>query len=356
MVFLVSFLFGKSQLCYNVSTPTYAPDAYNGGTALNLFVDDVFSNAVNIPFQFCYDGVMYNQVLISTNGYLSFNLAQAGGYSDWSIPGPIPMTLPASIRNSILGTWQDIDVSSGGNIYFASYGISPNRRFVVSWNNIPHYSCTSQNYTGQIALYETTYNIEVRIQTKQTCPNNNIWNNNWAVEGVHNAAGTNAVAIGGRNAAVWTVTNDVRRFTNCGVCTVLAIQLIKFDGYAMGNHNKLDWTTITETDNDYFSIERSVDAINFYEIDRVKGLGNSNQNHSYSYEDKNPLKGVNYYRLQSVEYSGKKEYSKTIAIENSQSDKTLIKRMNMLGQEVDSEYQGIQFLYYSDGSIAKKYY
>lgn len=349
-------LITKSQLCYNVTSPAYAPDPYNAGTNLNLFVDDVFSNAVNLPFQFCFDGVIYNQVLISSNGYLSFNLGMAGGYSDWMINGAIPTNLPNTITNSILGTWQDIDVSVGGNIFYATYGLAPNRRFVVSWNNIPMYNCNGRSYTGQIALYETSYNIEVRIQTKQVCPLANIWNNNWAIEGVNNQLGTVAVAIAGRNATSWTLTNDSRRFTNCSVCTPLAVELLEFKGGAKSNYNQLEWITATEHDNDYFILESSIDAVNFKEIGRINGNDNSNHNINYNFKDYNINSNkIMYYQLINVDNQEVRQYSNVIAIENQLVEKKIVKILNILGQEISSDYEGVKIIHYSDGSVVKQY-
>lgn len=345
----------SQTMCYNVSTPAYAPDPFNTGTNLGLSVDDVFSNAINLPFQFCFDGVIYNQVLISSNGYLSFNLVQANGYSDWMITNTIPTNIPITILNSILGTWQDIDVSVGGNIFYNTYGLTPNRRFVVSWNNIPMYQCNGRSYTGQIALYETSFNIEVRIQTKQVCGAMNIWNNNHATEGVNNQTGTVAVAIAGRNMTSWILTNDAKRFTNCAVCTVLAVELLEFKGSGKSNYNELEWITVTEHDNDHFILESSSDAVNFKEIGKIKGYGNSNVGKLYEFKDYNLNKNeITYYQLISVDNQGYKDFSNVIAIENQLVTKKVVKIVNILGQEIFSDYEGIKIIYYSDGSVIKQ--
>jgi hypothetical protein len=66
----------------------------------------------------------------------------------------------------------------------------------------------------------------------------------------------------------------------------------------------LKWTTASEINNDHFSIERSIDAMNWQEINRVPGAGNSNTELSYSWVDLDPINN-GYYRLKQVDYDGK---------------------------------------------------
>ncbi len=72
---------------------------------------------------------------------------------------------------------------------------------------------------------------------------------------------------------------------------------------------KLKWITASETNNIFFSIERSIDAIHFDEIAQVKGAGNSNTENYYSLTDAYPQIGNNYYRIKQVDYDGKNTYS-----------------------------------------------
>ncbi len=66
----------------------------------------------------------------------------------------------------------------------------------------------------------------------------------------------------------------------------------------------LRWTTASEINNDHFAIERSEDAINWNEIGRVTGMGNTNTQTSYSWVDMDPLNNA-YYRIKQVDYDGK---------------------------------------------------
>lgn len=71
----------------------------------------------------------------------------------------------------------------------------------------------------------------------------------------------------------------------------------------------LNWSTSSEINNDYFNIERSADAIHFETIGKVKGNGNSTTINTYRFIDQQPLSGINYYRLNQVDFDTKNEYS-----------------------------------------------
>jgi len=80
------------------------------------------------------------------------------------------------------------------------------------------------------------------------------------------------------------------------------------------NHTKIDltWSTATELNFDYFSLEKSSDGKLFNEIAQVKGHGTTNEKHDYSFDDNFPLIGKNYYRLTSVDFDNYKEAFKVI--------------------------------------------
>jgi hypothetical protein len=93
----------------------------------------------------------------------------------------------------------------------------------------------------------------------------------------------------------------------------LPVELISFTGKQKENSVELEWSTVTETNNDYFTVEKSTDGINFIEIKRVDGAGNSTHTLFYSTRDEYPSAGTNYYRLKQTDYDGKYSYSKIIS-------------------------------------------
>jgi hypothetical protein len=88
----------------------------------------------------------------------------------------------------------------------------------------------------------------------------------------------------------------------------------------------LNWATAVEINNDFFSIERSEDGEQFYEIARVDGHGNSNQKNAYRFTDKFILSPVEFYRLKQVDFDGQFEYFHIIRAEtNLKKEQVLIR-------------------------------
>lgn len=197
---------GSSGVPYTLAQIPYNPDPF-GTNFVNLF-DDQYSPAINIGFDFCFYGATHTQLTISSNNLVSFDLANAGGYSAWTTSAIADPTSTTTF-NSIMCPWQDINPGLGGNITYDTYGIAPNRRFVVTWDNVPMFSCTGVMYTSQIKIFETTNKIETHILNKAIC---GTWNSGNAVHGVHAPLGLDALTVPGRNNTQWSVSNEGYEF------------------------------------------------------------------------------------------------------------------------------------------------
>lgn len=93
----------------------------------------------------------------------------------------------------------------------------------------------------------------------------------------------------------------------------LPVTLVSFEGKSENNQTKLTWKTTSETTNKGFEIERSADARTFEQIGFVDGSGDTKENQFYHFTDLNPFT-TTYYRLKQLDYDGKSEYSKVIAV------------------------------------------
>lgn len=82
----------------------------------------------------------------------------------------------------------------------------------------------------------------------------------------------------------------------------------------------LTWSTASEKNNDYFSIERSADNHSFKEIGRVKGSGTTSQTKIYTLVDKQPLYGTSFYRLKQTDINGSYEVFASIEVKVSRND------------------------------------
>jgi|GEM_PF-2385673 len=99
-------------------------------------------------------------------------------------------------------------------------------------------------------------------------------------------------------------------------CT-LPVSIVKFAGEKRGNYNKLSWSTATETNNNGFELQRSVDGINFSSLAFIntKAInGNSNAVIEYGFDDALPTKGHNYYRLKQVDKDGAATFSNIVLL------------------------------------------
>lgn len=97
-------------------------------------------------------------------------------------------------------------------------------------------------------------------------------------------------------------------------CTPLPVELINFN--AIINSNKVDitWSTASELNNDYFSVERSKDGVVFEEVVKVDGAGNSTSIINYFDVDYHPIVGVSYYRLKQRDFNGVVIYSSIVPV------------------------------------------
>ena len=203
---------------YTVQSIPYAPPYQFNCLANPVSVndDDVWSPAINLPFNFCFYGNSYTQCTIGSNGVLSFDIANAGTASGYLFSNNLPNTTGALFENTIYGVYHDIDPRAGGEVGWELITLNTGcRALVASWHDVPMFSNNSLLYTGMMVLYENTNVIEVYIENKVI---DGTWNDANAIVGVQNATGTAAVVAPGRNGldANWTATNEAWRFVPSG--------------------------------------------------------------------------------------------------------------------------------------------
>ncbi|CAA6799332.1 MAG: Unknown protein, partial [uncultured Aureispira sp.] len=194
-----AFVFDSSFcLNYRVDTLPFAPIT-GSGTVVSLG-DDALSAALPIGFDFDFYCTTYNQFLISSNGFITFDVAGAriGCCSGQSLPNT------DTPNNLIALCWEDLAPNNGGVIDYFTTGTAPNRQLVVRFTNVPRFGGGSL-VTAQIVLQEGTNTIDIHSTS--------ISNDGLTTQGIENADGTLGLAPLGRNGAVWSATNDAYRFS-----------------------------------------------------------------------------------------------------------------------------------------------
>lgn len=137
--------------------------------------------------------------------------------------------------------------------------------------------------------------------------------------------------------------------------SVLPIELLYFKALIVDDKPVLEWKTASESNNDYFTIERCGEDLNFVEVGRVAGAGNSKEPLTYQWTDNDNVSGVQYYRLSQTDYDLKKKYFHLVRVNINHyfvegfkinEDEKLISYnyYDFSGREVKSDYSGLKIL------------
>jgi hypothetical protein len=102
----------------------------------------------------------------------------------------------------------------------------------------------------------------------------------------------------------------------------LPVDLLNFEVEKAGDVINISWSTATEINCDYFTVEKSSNGILFLPIVNKAGSGNSNTVKFYNAKDTKPFDGINYYRLKETDFDGAYTYSAIKSVYYS-SEKTV---------------------------------
>ncbi|NPA46592.1 MAG: T9SS type B sorting domain-containing protein [Chlorobi bacterium] len=171
---------------------TNAQDIMQGGQPLSI--DDRFSDVIDIGFTFYFFGQPYTQLVVGSNGDIVFQPGIAGTYDSWPLSASqlIPdITLPyyrnGTSYGSIMGAYHDIHagerISGVSEMKYELRGTAPNRKFIITYHEMPQFRCTNLMTSQQIILNEADYSIEVHMKHKPVCTS---WNGGRAVIGIQN--------------------------------------------------------------------------------------------------------------------------------------------------------------------------
>lgn len=221
---------------YQVVSIPYQPFPFTnaGGILVDpLYLDDQFSPAIVLPFTFCYYGQNYTSCTVGTNGVVSFDISNAGGFNDYVIPAGVNIPSASYPRATIMGPFHDIDPSTATpqqpdrKMEYIIVGVAPCRKFVLNFYNIPYYNCGGNLVTQQIVLYEGTGIIDIFLKDKPIACGAST-NNGRAILGIQNWNQNLATAVPGRNNTSWSATNEGWRFVPSGTTSLLSrVELYK---------------------------------------------------------------------------------------------------------------------------------
>jgi len=124
----------------------------------------------------------------------------------------------------------------------------------------------------------------------------------------------------GNNTVSFTVDVDVVKNKKFTLATTdeaispLPVELISFDAVKESEAVRISWSTASELNNDYFTVERSINTRNWEMVKQIDGAGNANSLLSYATIDETPYEGLSYYRLKQTDFNGQYTYSNVIPV------------------------------------------
>lgn len=322
----------------------------------NGTLDDGYTNAVPIGFNFTFYGIEYSDIYLSTNGFLSFTALTNSTFSNAQIP---VVNVP---NNMIAIFWDDLDGRTQGTVHRLLDG----NKFIIQFTNWQKYNATGSltfqvviHQNGKIVIYYNNMNATL----------------NSATVGIENAAGDDGLQVAYNAAYVannlalefaaepdWLSNNvnsgtlfngnsvdveltfraedypagnysmDLNIASNDPVnpvvtvpvtmeISIIPVELTSFVANNDRNNVTLNWATATELNNSGFQIERKLNGTSEWtNVSFVSGKGTSTERNNYSYMDKSLTVGKYSYRLKQVDLDGTYEYSPVIEVDVNAPD------------------------------------
>ena len=210
--------------------------ATSGTEVVSTYDDDLYSESIPLTFPFCFYDSTYNNIIIGSNGIVTFEAICANQDNNYDLDPPIfipngAVAAPSGItdryipRTAIMAGYMDIDpsITSGSplrRIEYNVFGSAPCRKFVISFYNVVFFggTCSNNKMTSQIVLHEGTGLVDIFITEKPVCTG---WNNGNAILGIQDYSRTKGVVAPGKNCTNWSETNTGYRFTPSGATSRL---------------------------------------------------------------------------------------------------------------------------------------
>lgn len=331
---------GTSTIIFN-GTSMQTIDGVNNSTFQNFTVNN--SNGVSITTAPTINGELTfssgniiassqdNPVILETSSSVSgaANNKCIVGYCQLNTNSTNKYTFPIGTSSS-LRTASVIPTSNSATSYIANYINSSYGSFTYSQVNgtIDHSVATEYWDINRISGAANCY-IELSYDANTGADNNysdfivaHYTSNAWESTG-------NATVAGDATTGTVVTTVAVSSFSpftrgSKSVSAPLPVDLINFQAICNSDEVKLSWSTAMELNNDYFSVEKSDNGLDFSAIAKVKGRGTSSSLSNYNYIDINNDQKGGYYRLIQNDFDGKKTISSIISSNCTESNKVIV--------------------------------
>jgi endo-1,4-beta-D-glucanase Y len=313
-----------------------------GGSTLATVTSGSASNTTSITTNVVATTTFYVQDMSAVSGFVGAT-SVLGGTTNWSLSASNRMLFTATANFTINSVQIPFDVysTSAGTVTVEILDNSNTvRATATSTNTTPGSTGSDQllTFTFSPGLYvdQATWGSNLKfVLLSETMNGDAKWNDNTlsttycypasCVSPVVSINGSEGFSGGNNDYGYfyhWNISSGsacarLPVVAKVGGCTAAApVVLVSFYAENDKNRTLLNWYTASETNNDYFNIERSSDGINFEVIGKVNGKGNTNGVSVYSFADENTPSGKIYYRLMQYDYDGISTSSYVISVDN----------------------------------------
>jgi hypothetical protein len=265
-----------------------------------------------------YNGTTLNDMDYFTAGYYDAwqpfinSPANSTSWINWQIKFKMAGTNTDTVLTRLAATAVDVDGDGSalkeivGAYPVSTYSALAGAQVVVTYRND---SCIATSSTNNVANIDTN-----RTQAMFMKIFNNVSTINYRTGAVNGGSGSQV-----RQNSIYFKYFDM-------MPSPLPVELISFKAAKMNNERvEVKWSTASEKNNDFFTLERSQDGINFTEIKKIGGGGNSSGLRNYTIIDMNPKSGLNYYRLSQTDFDGTSEVFKPVVVDMGTAITTTIK-------------------------------
>lgn len=249
-----------------------------------------------------YNGLMSNSVAFGA--YQSLDIVISGCYIP-SVPhGTKAVSIANNPGNNSLGEAISLALSApliAGNSYTLSFQALAITSFGPQGNLLIGASTSSAAFGTTVYTANTVNTGWTTFTFAFVAPNN----------------ATNITVMPVPGVSSW---NAVDNFSI--VITPLPTELVHFSAHVNSDNNvNLKWESASEINNDFYTVERSKNGMDWLTIKKVEGAGNSTQLETYQTTDERPITGLSYYRLKQTDFNGEFKYLsiQSINIDNNQS-------------------------------------
>jgi endo-1,4-beta-xylanase len=341
-------------------------------TGAAMTFDNDNSSVQNIGFDFTFNGTVYTQFVLNTNGYIKLGA---------SAPSSTTVFYPSYNANTgSVTTTSDIDLIYPYNHDLMAGSGTPELR-VYTNGTVGSRVCTIQfknladklapiQYTNmefQIKLYEATNMVEFVYGTWTASINTPT--SITAAVGIKGATVNESVNVAKGSTVTWnTVMSsannyffrngdyplagpqfnsrnaflpDAGRTFRFAASSILPVTLLSFNAYEKNSSIQLQWETVNEINCKDFEVQRSLDGRSFTSIATINAKGNSSSNNNqYATTDYDAAAlDVVYYRLKQNEKNGSSAYSSIIRIKRNNKTSFTVSASNPFSNKIDMQLQ-----------------